>query len=72
MQSTSTKKYKRRSPNAIRYINSCGNEGDTGKPISPNLAPAHVFGIVCPKKNGGYVLLFGPNKKPFLMATIQT
>ena len=38
MPPKSRKNYKGRSPNVLRYIESCGNEGDVGSLLASNLA----------------------------------
>ena len=91
----SRKNYKGRSPNVMRYIDSCGNEEDIGSLISSNLAAGarlaaknesqahdektsrtYELRLISleqfAQKNGDDAVLFGPNKRPFLAATIQT
>ena len=89
------KNFKGRSPNVLRYIESCGNEEDIGSFLSSNLAAgarlaaenesqAHdekTSGTYelrlmsleqFAQQNGDDAVLFGPSKRPFLAATIQT
>lgn len=91
----SRKNYKGRSPNVMRYIDSCGNEEDIGSLISSNLAAGARLAAKnesqahdektsrtyelrlmsleqFAQKNRDDAVLFGPNKRPFLAATIQT
>ena len=92
---TSRKNYKGRSPNVLRYIQSCGNEEDIGSLLASNLAAGarlaaenetqahdektsrtYELRLMALEKfaesNGDDAVLFGPNKRPFLAATIQT
>jgi len=87
--------YKGRSPNVLRYIESCGNEDDIGSLLSANLAAGARLAAKnetqahdektsrtyelrlmslerFAQQNGDDAVLFGPNKRPFLAATIQT
>ena len=89
------RKNKGRSPNVLRYIESCGNKEDINNLLSSNLAAgarlakedesqSHdkrtsrscelwVMSLEqFAEKNGDDAMLFGPNKRPFLAATIQT
>ena len=89
------KNYKGRSPNVMRYIESCGSEVSIGHLIGPNLASGtriaaknqcqaldektartYELRLIAlenfAKANGDDAILFGPNKRPFLAATIQT
>ena len=89
------KNYKGRSPNVLRYIESCGNEEDIGSLLSSNLAAGARLAAEnesqahdektsrtyelqfmslerFAQQNGDDAVLFGPNKRPFLAATIQT
>lgn len=96
MTSSLKKKYsKGRSPNVMRYIESCGSEVDISPLIAPNLAAGarlaaknqsqaldektartYELRLIAlkefAKSNGDDAVLFGPNKRPFLVATIQT
>ena len=95
MPPTSRKNYKGRSPNVLRYIQSCGNEDDIGSLLASNLAAGarlaaenetqahdektsrtYELRLMALEKfaecNGDDAVLFGPNKRPFLAATIQT
>lgn len=95
MPPKSSKNYKGRSPNVLRYIESCGNEGDIGNLLASNLAAGarlaaenetqahdektsrtYKLWLMSLEKfaeeNGDGAVLFGPNKRPFLAATIQT
>ena len=72
----------------LRYIESCGNEGDVGSLLASNLAAGtrlaaenesqahdekmsrtYELWLMSLEK---FAVLFGPNKRPFLAATIQT
>lgn len=89
------KKYKGRSPNVERYLNSCGREVDISGLIAPNLAAGarlaaknesqaldektsrtYELWLIAleefPSQNGDDAILFGPDKRPFLAATLQT
>ena len=89
------KNFKGRSPNVLRYIESCGNEEDIGSFLSSNLAAGARLAAEneCQahdektsrtyelrlmsleqfaQQNGDDPVLFGPSKRPFLAATIQT
>ena len=89
------KKYKGRSPNVERYLNSCGREVDISGLIAPNLAAGarlaaknesqalvektsrtYELRLMALEKfaaqNGDDAILFGPGKRPFLAATLQT
>ncbi|XP_073237628.1 uncharacterized protein [Porites lutea] len=94
MPPKSRKNYKGRSPNVLRYIESCGNEGDVGSLLASNLAArarlaaenesqahektsrTYELRLMSLEKfaeeNGDDAVLFGPYKRPFLAATIQT
>ena len=89
------KNFKGRSPNVLRYIESCGNEEDIGSLLSSNLAAGARLAAEnesqahdektsrtyelrlmsleqFSQQNGDDAVLFGPDKRPFLAATIQT
>ena len=89
------KNFKGRSPNVLRYIESCGNEEDIGSLLSSNLAAGARLAAEnesqahdektsrtyelrlmsleqFAQQNGDDAVLFGPDKRPFLAATIQT
>ena len=89
------KNFKGRSPNVLRYIESCGNEEDIGSFLSSNLAAGARLAAEnesqahdektsrtyelrlmsleqFAQQNGDDAVLFGPSKRPFLAATIQT
>lgn len=95
MPPKSKKNYKGHSSNVLRYIESCGNEGDVGSLLASNLAAGARLAAEnesqahdektsrtyelrlmslekFAKENGDDAVLFGPNKRPFLAATIQT
>ena len=95
MPPKSKKNYKGHSSNVLRYIESCGNEGDVGSLLASNLAAgarlaaenesqahdekmsrAYKVQLMSLEKfaeeNGDDAVLFGPNKRLFLAATIQT
>lgn len=95
MPPKSRKNFKGRSPNVLRYIQSCGNEEDIGSLLSTNLAAGarlaaenenqahdektsrtYELRLMAleqfAQSNGDNAVLFGPNKRPFLAATIQT
>ena len=90
-----TKNYRGRSPNVMRYIESCGSDVDIGPLIAPNLAAGarlaaknqcqaldektartYELRLIAlenfAKANGDDAVLFGPSKRPFLAATMQT
>ena len=95
MPPKSRKNYQGRSPNVLRYIESCGKEGDVGSLLASNLAAGarlvaenesqahdektsrtYELRLMSLEKfaeeNGDDAVLFGPNNRPFLAATIQT
>ena len=81
-----SKRYKGRSPNVERYLNSCGREIDISGLIAPYLAAGARLAAKTSRtyelrlmaleefavQNGDDAILFGPNKRPFLAATLQT
>ena len=97
MASASSKKknYKGRSPNVLRFIDSCESEAEMGTLMPANLAAGarlaaenqsqsldektartNELRLIAlenfARENGDDAVLFGPNKRPFLAATIQT
>ena len=95
MASSKKANYKGRSPNVIRYVQSCGSEVDISGLIAPNLAAGarlaaenqsqaldektartYELRLIALENfataNGDDAILFGPDKRPFLAATIQT